>query len=100
ADPRALLSFPTRRSSDLAPPEDLAMLALMLQLPGEGYIAEQYEVVEVEAIHAARKTVAGQVGQALKAEFTQCLLDYDHRRDYSRSEEHTSELQSRENIVC
>ncbi len=66
-----------------SPPDDQAMLALMLQLPGEGYIAEQYTVVDVEAIHAARQAVAGQVAQSLRSEFSQCLQAYDHRRDYS-----------------
>src|SRR5690625_7418466 len=58
ADPRALLSFPTRRSSDL---ESL--------LPGAGVSG---------AIHARAGSVVEQ----------------------ERSEEHTSELQSRGHLVC
>ena len=66
-----------------SPPEDKAMLALMLQLPEESYIGEQYAVVDVEAIHLARQAVATQVAEALRSEFSQCLLAYDHRRAYS-----------------
>src|SRR5690554_1304715 len=66
-----------------SPPEDKAMLALMLQLPEESYIGEQYAVVDVEAIHLARQAVATQVAEALRSEFSQCLLAYDHRRVYS-----------------
>src|SRR5690606_41047266 len=77
ASPRDLHSFPTRRSSDL--PRDLRASVL------------------VERIAAVRR---GQLrSSTCRADRTR-TIDAAPRRKGDRSEEHTSELQSRENLVC
>src|SRR5690606_41581803 len=81
---RDLHSFPTRRSSDLGaadamhvriPAEEEVAEPIVLQIDGVGGRADAHLVIEAE-----RHSVAT---------ITRC-----------RSEEHTSELQSRENLVC
>ncbi|SDM02678.1 aminopeptidase N [Modicisalibacter muralis] len=52
-----------------APEEDQAVLAEMLTLPSEAYIAEQQPVVDVDAIHAARVFVKQSLAVALRDEF-------------------------------
>ncbi|MCP5367889.1 MAG: aminopeptidase N [Hyphomicrobiales bacterium] len=54
---------------------DRAFRAEMLTLPGERYIAEQMQVVDVEAIHAAR----GVLGAAAAARLGRGLLEVYHR---------------------
>src|SRR5690606_41285321 len=69
-----LNTFPTRRSSDLGP-------GLLYVKGGYAYSDNNEKV-----------TLAGnQIGFATNG---------DHRNGWTRSEEHTSELQSRENLVC
>src|SRR5690606_41868896 len=80
--PRALPSFPTRRSSDLALQAVAAGADL---LPG----GQQQLPVAVIQGHALPGNVQ------LPAE-----LQHRFRVKRRRSEEHTSELQSRENLVC
>jgi aminopeptidase N len=46
---------------------DKAFLALLLTLPSEEYLAEQMEVVDVEAIHAARTFVRQTLAQSLRS---------------------------------
>ncbi|VUD48775.1 Aminopeptidase N [Thalassocella blandensis] len=48
---------------------DPAMVALMLKLPSEAYLAELAPVVDVDLIHHARKRVERKLAQALFAEF-------------------------------
>ncbi|MCF6262599.1 MAG: aminopeptidase N [Xanthomonadales bacterium] len=48
---------------------DPALVAEALTLPGEDYIAEQMETVDVDAIHAARCSVMTQLGLALADDF-------------------------------
>src|SRR5690606_39563743 len=94
----ALHSFPTRRSSDLRDHE-----------AGEGSVDEPETVIADDEEHA---------GEASNARGTECrngqadaAIDRRHTaargkvlkgiaRVTCRSEEHTSELQSRENLVC
>ncbi|MFJ5537814.1 aminopeptidase N [Vreelandella titanicae] len=57
---RALLSGPM---------SDKAVLAEMLALPSEAYIAEQQPIVDVDAIHAAREFVRQSLAVALRDEF-------------------------------
>ena len=57
---RALLSGPM---------SDKAVLAEMLALPSEAYIAEQQPIVDVDAIHAAREFVRQSLALALREEF-------------------------------
>ncbi|WP_192034738.1 aminopeptidase N [Halomonas sp. YLGW01] len=49
--------------------DDKAVLAEMLTLPSEAYIAEQQPVVDVDAIHAARTFVKQSLALALRDEF-------------------------------
>src|SRR5690606_41656301 len=81
AAPRDLHSFPTRRSSDLS-----NMSAQMELKQDLGFVTE---------------------GLRARARFNTARISYfDLTRQYTpffyqlRSEEHTSELQSRENLVC
>ncbi|MEG3078331.1 aminopeptidase N [Halomonas sp. 5021] len=50
-------------------PADKAVLAEMLTLPSEAYIAEQQPIVDVDAIHAAREFVRQSLAMALRDEF-------------------------------
>src|SRR5207302_10401400 len=72
--PRALHSFPTRRSSDLG------WVYLPCRIPEEMWRAFRLECFRKELRHT---------------ELIRQLLE-----SHLRSEEHTSELQSRENLVC
>ncbi len=45
---------------------DPAMVALMLTLPSEAYLAETRDVVDVAAIHAARQAARSQIARALR----------------------------------
>src|SRR5690606_41269032 len=96
ARPLALQSFPTRRSSDLCqslhgdPDHVVEWL-----LGGERYTAR----LGVEAESGGLVARAVPLAHEARPEAT-CgteLLGAPHAR---RSEEHTSELQSRENLVC
>src|SRR5690606_40844476 len=80
-DPRDLPSFPTRRSSDL----DVDVHALLLQLLGDG---------------AQERLGVGGVRRLLQGAVDRECLHADRGTPARRSEEHTSELQSRENLVC
>nr|WP_298057839.1 aminopeptidase N [uncultured Halomonas sp.] len=51
------------------PMHDKAVLAEMLTLPSEAYIAEQQPIVDVDAIHAAREFVRQSLAVALRDEF-------------------------------
>ncbi|WGI26805.1 aminopeptidase N [Halomonas alkaliantarctica] len=52
-----------------SPMSDKAVLAEMLTLPSEAYIAEQQPIVDVDAIHAAREFVRQSLAVALRDEF-------------------------------
>ncbi|MDT8895302.1 aminopeptidase N [Halomonas sp. I1] len=60
--------------------DDKAVLAEMLTLPSEAYIAEQQPLVDVDAIHAARQFVKQSLATALRDEF---LAVYQANRDDS-----------------
>ncbi|WP_249978839.1 aminopeptidase N [Vreelandella olivaria] len=49
--------------------DDKAVLAEMLTLPSEAYIAEQQPIVDVDAIHAAREFVRQSLAMELRDEF-------------------------------
>src|SRR5690606_41808685 len=94
APPRHLHSFPTRRSSDLAFQNPAAS---SLGLP----LAQQPLAHTVEIIHPLRcldrqqrPEDVRQLPLPVRAQLLMALGKTD------RSEEHTSELQSRENLVC
>src|SRR5690606_40004854 len=82
-DHRDLHSFPTRRSSDLAAHPDRRLCRQRNRSGGEAYVSPL----------EAREAGAGEHG---KAAGRPKLFNHGDRR----SEEHTSELQSRENLVC
>ncbi|MBE9548695.1 MAG: aminopeptidase N [Proteobacteria bacterium] len=80
ADSRLVNAF----SALLGNPDlDPALVAEALTLPGEDYIAEQMDVVDVDAIHAARKTVMVSTGAALENEFRKCYQALDTAQAYT-----------------
>src|SRR5690606_41462044 len=89
--PRPLPSFPTRRSSDLTPPLEEFLQQISLYSEQDSLRAEQ-ELVTLMTLHNAK-------GLEYDTVFIVGCEDgaFPHMR---RSEEHTSELQSRENLVC
>src|SRR5690606_41826893 len=98
--PRNLHSFPTRRSSDLEH-------TFTLQLP-DGVNAAQDEATETSIELNAGDAFNQDVAVTLKApqgititpsEFTLNKNQTEQKLRILRSEEHTSELQSRENLV-
>src|SRR5690606_41893036 len=96
ARPRDLRSFPTRRSSDLGyacaagQRQGLELLRAGLYRQQRLLVAQQAGGGFVTLAQAIlRKTGKGPVGKAGQ-----------RRLDQQRSEEHTSELQSREKLVC
>ena len=58
--------------------EDLSYFSLLLSLPSEGYLAEQMQVVDVEAIHKAREFVVRNLAEQLQAEL-EALYINNHR---------------------
>src|SRR5690606_41578022 len=84
-DPRDLYSFPTRRSSDLAggfrvdgPFEGANLVFVVVACVDQDNFRVGYQFVPLLGLHVNAR----------------------HGRGVNRSEEHTSELQSRENLVC
>ncbi|MES1944256.1 aminopeptidase N [Salinisphaera sp. PC39] len=55
------------------PPEDRALLAEMLSLPGEAQLAELFEPIDVAAVVAARDALRRRLGEALYAEWGELL---------------------------
>src|SRR5690606_42054194 len=98
ADHTRLLSFPTRRSSDLKLPPDLSgfVLSPMPGLLREVAVAEGQEVKSGEKVAVIE---AMKMENVLRAE-RDGRVKRIHAQAGARSEEHTSELQSRENLVC
>ncbi|MFC7367537.1 aminopeptidase N [Vreelandella zhaodongensis] len=65
-DSRVVEAFRTLLTGSM---DDKAVLAEMLTLPSEAYIAEQQPIVDVDAIHAAREFVRQSLAVALRDEF-------------------------------
>src|SRR5690606_40350414 len=94
---RVLLSFPTRRSSDLPyppaeptePPRGLVAFCLHYSRGAKRWLALM--AVTAAAIAAGEIVLFGFIGD---------VVNWLAGADPDRSEEHTSELQSRENLVC
>ncbi len=76
-DERLIEAYRTILNDDQLDP---AMVALMLSLPSEAYLAEQETVVDVDSIHHARNRVARKISQALHAELlsTYTRLNQNH----------------------
>ncbi len=70
-----------------APADDKAVLAEMLTLPSEAYIAEQQPMVDVDAIHAARDFVKRSLATALRDEFLTLYRDNQSAAEYAPSAE-------------
>src|SRR5206468_10853364 len=87
-------SFPTRRSSDLHPEytPDQVKGALMVT-------ARQVSVGALDSAGAGEITAAKAAGMSVKPPNPNAALDKYLVSD-GRSEEHTSELQSRSDLVC
>ncbi|WAK02609.1 aminopeptidase N [Methylobacter sp. YRD-M1] len=60
------------------PWDDLSYFSLLLDLPSETYLAEQMQVVDVEAIHKAWEFVKRTLAQQLQPQF-QALYQTNHR---------------------
>ncbi len=61
--------------------DDLSYFSLLLKLPGESYLGEQMEVIDVQAIHQAREFVGKTLAAALQKQFR--LLYRSCHRDES-----------------
>jgi len=57
------------------PWDDLSYFSLLLSLPSETYLAEQMQVVDVEAIHAAREYVTLALAEQLQTQFQALYLN-------------------------
>src|SRR5690606_41915138 len=84
-DHRALHSFPTRRSSDLRQENSQLLMAIRDVLTSANFGAGA----------GAPDSIRQKIGEKMSGFFGR----FD-RGVFKRSEEHTSELQSRENLVC
>ena len=73
------------------PAEDKAVLAEMLILPSEAYIAEQQPMVDVDAIHAARHFVKQSLAMELRDEFLALYRDNQSDAAYQPSAEQIAE---------
>src|SRR5207302_9285393 len=93
-----LHSFPTRRSSDLGAAGELdvntapELREQLARLVNEGV---RHIVVDLAQVSFVDSTALSVLVSALKR-----LRQADGDLELARSEEHTSELQSRENLVC
>src|SRR5699024_12495147 len=87
--PRPLHSFPTRRSSDLTgTPLDAV----------EAYFKYQFMIEQgMDELPSFKRNA---ISLSMAGDFISYLIDYYIQNDIPRSEEHTSELQSRFDLVC
>src|SRR5690606_39403403 len=93
------LSFPTRRSSDLVVVGSVRQHGIV-QAEAAGHEALGLGVIDaIYQPHELRHDVAMIPGRPEGVFGHRPSLGKDHQVDI-RSEEHTSELQSRENLVC
>src|SRR5690606_41277761 len=97
---RELLSFPTRRSSDLTIVGALGYFILPFDLIPDIAVGVGY-VDDLGVLTAALISVAMYIDNDIKNQAKSKLADWfgDDADTSGRSEEHTSELQSRENLV-
>lgn len=62
--------------------QDPALIARILTLPTENYLAAQMAVADVDAIHQVRKTVKQNIAQALKADFDRLYQQCNVKQAY------------------
>src|SRR5690606_41864978 len=94
-DPPPRPSFPTRRSSDL--PVVPFRTKFLFHDHGEPVRVCPYPILQLSAFQCQNRLPKS----SNKSELSPVLAEYCHRPLAPlRSEEHTSELQSRENLVC
>lgn len=62
--------------------QDPALIARMLTLPTENYLAAQMTVADVDAIHQVRKTVKQGIAHALKADFDRLYQQCNVKQAY------------------
>ena len=67
------------------PWDDLSYFSLLLSLPSETYLAEQMQVVDVDAIHTAREFVILTLAEQLQTQF-QALYQNNHRDESGKFE--------------
>src|SRR5690606_28033269 len=79
-EPRLIDAFATLLADEGLDP---AMVALMLTLPSEAYLAEIGESVDPLAIHAARDSARLQIAEALEGELWRVLRANDSREPYA-----------------
>src|SRR5690606_41428212 len=97
---RAAHSFPTRRSSDLKALPGPFTLILNANNNVPKLLNNKKKTVGIRVPdHSIPRMLVKELGQPI---LTTSIKDDDDVLEYStdRSEEHTSELQSRENLVC
>src|SRR5206468_11027863 len=94
-----LYTFPTRRSSDLGGVSSKDSLWKLLVEGREGIIEVPPDRWNVERYYDAEPGVAGK-SIALRGGFIDAIDQFDPQFFGIRSEEHTSELQSRSDLVC
>src|SRR5690606_39830546 len=88
----ALHSFPTRRSSDLTPASWTSVSSGTVKLPGPFGSWKPFAI--------PRRTTRGFFSARTTSRTWASRLELPESKERTRSEEHTSELQSRENLVC
>jgi aminopeptidase N len=66
---------------------DPALIAEAVSLPGEDYLADQMEVVDVDGIHAARRFVRSELARLLQSEFIRRYEELSSAGGYSKSKE-------------
>src|SRR5690606_41875185 len=98
AHPPHLLSFPTRRSSDLNPVTRFCTTELKIRVMRD--FARSLGWESWTNVVGLRADEPGRVGRALDPERKRERWTNVCPLAEARSEEHTSELQSRENLVC
>ncbi len=64
---------------------DAAFKELALQLPTEGYVAEQLDVVDPQRVHAVREALRDQLAQALHEDWLQAWETHQVRAGYEPS---------------
>ncbi|MFT5138563.1 MAG: aminopeptidase N [Lysobacterales bacterium] len=64
---------------------DPALLAETMILPGEDYLAEQMDIVDVDGIHEARQFIRTSLANALSAQFRERYDQLNINRVYSKS---------------